>query len=144
MNELNDLFVYRSLTIKHTSGHSDETTKSLVNILHHLAEDRFLESNRILTLRELDWSHNDQFIQVICSMKKLERLDLWDCELTIDNHISVFLSCPKLVELRIKTIGSHRNPTSKKRKCKDDSNELMLGLKRLTVHDIRVLEEMER
>ena len=90
------------MTVKRTSGHSDETTESLLKVLNQLAEGEFLKNNRIFILKELDWSHNDQFIQDICSMKNLERLDLWDCELTMEDLVSVFRSCSKLMELRLK------------------------------------------
>jgi hypothetical protein len=88
--KLNELIVDRSLTFKRPSGHSDETTESLLNIFNQLAEGGFLKNNRIFTLKELDWSLNDQFIRDICSMKNLERLDLLDCELTRRDLLNVF------------------------------------------------------
>jgi hypothetical protein len=142
--KLNELIVVRSLTFKCPSGHSDETTESLLNIFNQLAEGGFLKNNRIFTLKELDWSLNDRFIQDICSMKNLEGLDLLDCELTREDLLSVFRSCPKLMELRIKTFRSSATSKTIKPMNQEEYNELQLGFKRLRLYDIKVIIEQLR
>ena len=139
------MIVDRSLTIKRTSGHSDETTESLLNIFNQLAEGGFLKNNRTFILKELDWSHNDRFIQAICSMKNLERLDLWDCEMTFEDNVTVFRSCSKLMELHIKDYGCKPNvhddshPTLREREEREEQiNDFNLGIKRLRLRRIKV------
>ncbi len=102
--KFNEIIVDRSLTIKCQSSHSDETTESLLNIFFRLAEGGFLNNNRIFILKELDWSHDDRFIRDICSMKKLERMDLLDSELTMKDLGSVLRSCTRLVKLCLKAM----------------------------------------
>ena len=134
--------------IKRTSCHSDETTESLLNILHQLAEGGFLKNNRIFILKELDWSHNDRFIQDICSMQNLERLDLWECEVTITDLASVFRSCSKLMDLLIKDYASEPDvprdsyPSSKEIEQDDkEFNDFSLGKKRLRLCEVKVYHE---
>jgi hypothetical protein len=149
--KLNQFIVDRSLMIKHPSGHSHETTESLLNILNQLVEGGFLKNNRIFILQELDWSQNERFIRDICSMRNLERLDLWDCELTMEDLLSVFRSCLKLVELRLKNIGSSPDvhldscPTlMTKEQIEEEYNELMLGFQRLRDFENKVMMELLR
>ena len=104
--KLNEFIVDRSLTIKHPSGLSNETATCLFNIFNQLAEGGLLNNNRLFILNELDWSLNDQFILNICSMKKLEMLDLWDFKLSNEDLLSVFRSCSNPVELRFKGLRS--------------------------------------
>jgi hypothetical protein len=141
--QLNALIIDRSLTIKRPSGHSHETTESLLSILHQLAEGGCLKNNQIFILKDLDWSHNDPFIQDVCSMKNLEKLDLLDCEVTRKDLLSVFRSCPKLMELRIKDFGY--SPTLNTiEQFKEEANELELDYKRLRLFDINVMMEQLR
>jgi hypothetical protein len=100
--KFNEIIIDRSLTIKRPTGHSDETTESLLYIFFQLAQGGFLNTNRIFILHELDWSHDDQFIRDICSMKNLESLDLLDCELTMKDLGSVLRSCSGLTKLCLK------------------------------------------
>jgi hypothetical protein len=69
-------------------------------------------------------------------MKNLEKLYLWDCELTLEQLAHLFWSCPKLVELSLKPFTCTQLGIDKKLK-----NHLRPGfrkLRRLELDDCRI------
>jgi hypothetical protein len=92
--------LYRSLFIK------DLPDDSLFNILEWLAEEGYLQNNRRLDVQfdcTCGCSCSARFPELICSMKNLESLNLFNHELTPDVLAHVFQSCSKLIELHIET-----------------------------------------
>ena len=73
---------------------------SLFNILERLASEGYLQNNRRLNV-EFDCSQSSRFVELICSMKNLESLDLNEHDLNPDVLARVFQSCSKLVEMDI-------------------------------------------
>jgi hypothetical protein len=74
--------------------------ESLFNILERLAREGYLQNNRRLDL-QFDCSCSSRFVELICSMKNLESLDLDEHDLTPDDLAHVFQSCSKLIEMDI-------------------------------------------
>jgi hypothetical protein len=69
--------------------------------LERLAEKGYLQNNRQLIV-ENNFLTSPQLVEVISSMKNLEKLDV---DLTLEDLARVFQSCSKLVELHITTDG---------------------------------------
>ena len=87
---------------------------SLFNILERMAGEGYLQNNRNLAV-DFDFSSNPRFVEMICSMRNVESLDLNEHDLTPDVLAHVFQSCSKLIELCIATqkyktleMGEHR------------------------------------
>jgi hypothetical protein len=84
--------------------------------LERLAGEGFFQTTRQLkcpvklTTPYLEWvnSLSSRFVKLICSMKNLEELNLFGCELAPVVLARVFQSCPKLIELNI---GIHEYKT---------------------------------
>jgi hypothetical protein len=119
------MIVDRSLDIKVSSSALETTLERLLNILGHLAEKRILENSRKLIVGS-DFSHNPRFIDVICSMKNLETLDLWNCKLKLEQLPCVFSSCQKLVKLVLRPLTCNNWGMDE-----DLKNELRPGFQRL-------------
>jgi hypothetical protein len=123
----------RSLTINSPGNNSAK--KSLLKILERLVDGGYLKNNRHLVVK-FNWSCSSRFIRDICSMKNLEKLSLWDCELALEQLAQLFWSCPKLVELSLKPFLCTRLGMDKKLK-----NHLRPGfqkLRRLELNDCRI------
>jgi len=88
--------LYRSLSIERPPD------ESLLKLLERLAEEGYLQNNLKLDV-QFHCSRNSRFFEVICSMKNLETLKLFEDDLTLDSLTHVFQSCPKLIELHICT-----------------------------------------
>ncbi len=88
--------LYRSLKFKRPPD------ESLLKILERLAEEGYLQNNRRLDV-DFHWKRSSRFAGVICSMKNLETLNLFEDELPLDTSClaHVFQSCSKLIELDI-------------------------------------------
>ncbi len=76
--------------------------ESLLKILELLAGGGYLQNNRRLDMA-FNWSRSSRFVELICSMKNLEKLDTFEYDLTPDVLAHVFQSCSKLIELHIET-----------------------------------------
>jgi hypothetical protein len=122
------MIVDRSLKIKSTYLYSGEATiDRLLNILQWLAEKGFLENTRQLIVT-YNFSCSPRFVDVICSLENLEKLDLLGCKLSLEQLPRVFSSCPKLVELNLSPLTCHNWEMDKKLK-----NELRPGFHRLRI-----------
>ena len=104
--------------------------ESFLKILERLAEEGYLQNNRKLDV-DFDFSSNSRLVEVICSMKNLETLNLGEHELTPDALAHVFQSWSKLIEqdiaaLKYKTLemGEHLK------------NQLRSGFRRLRRLDV--------
>jgi hypothetical protein len=92
--------LYRSLRIERAPD------KRLFKILELLAWGGYLQNNRQLFMAlpvAFDCSLSSRFVEVICSVKNLEELDLLGYELAPDVLANVFQSCSKLIKLGIRT-----------------------------------------
>jgi hypothetical protein len=78
--------------------------ENLLSILERLAEGGYLQNTQQLTL-EFHWSRNSRIVEVICSMKNLEKLHLFDYKLTPEVLAHVFQSCSKIIDLYITSTG---------------------------------------
>jgi hypothetical protein len=76
--------------------------ESFLMILEWLAREGYLQNNRRLDV-QLHWSRSSRFVELICSMKNLEKLDMCGYDLTPEVLAHVFRSCFKLTELHIGT-----------------------------------------
>ena len=86
--------LYRSLSI-------ERQPESLLKLLEWLVEEGFLQNNRKLKFWQFNCPRSSRFIELICSMKNLEELDLFHYEPEVVAR--VFESCPKLINLDIVT-----------------------------------------
>jgi hypothetical protein len=86
--------LYRSLGIERPPD------ESLFKILERLAGEGYLQNNRHLDLK-FDCSRSSRFVELICSMKNLESLDVNEHDLAPDVLAYVFKSCSKLIEMDI-------------------------------------------
>jgi len=87
--------LYRLLELTHLAD------ENLFSILKRLAGEGYLQNNRQLEV----WPtiRSCLIVELICSMKNLESLDLRDQELTLNSLAHVFQSCSKLTDLYIAT-----------------------------------------
>jgi len=76
--------------------------ESLLKILERLAREGYLQNNRQLDA-EFDGASSSRIVELICSMKNLESLNVYEHDLTPDVLAQVFQSCSKLTELHIAT-----------------------------------------
>jgi hypothetical protein len=85
--------------------------ESLLKILERLAGEGYLQSNRQFIcyinwdqfLMKLDCSRSSRFVKLICSLKNLEKLNLFGYDLTLVDLSHVFQSCSKLTSLYVTT-----------------------------------------
>jgi hypothetical protein len=66
--------------------------------LELLAGEGYLQNNRKLSMAS-DCLPSSRFVEVICSMKNLKELHLFDYELIPEIHAHVFQSCSKITDL---------------------------------------------
>jgi hypothetical protein len=99
--------------------------ENLLKILERLAEKGYLQNNQQLKHVLYNLSHISPFLELICSMENLEKLDL-DYKLTLEDLARVFQSCSKLIELRIATFGCKTHKMAEHLK-----NQLKPGFQRL-------------
>jgi hypothetical protein len=122
---MKDLIVtlFRSLFIKRVPDKRYRLPDERVfNILERLAGEGYLINTQHLRDIGSYLLNNSSFVQVICSMKNLEKLEL-DYDLTLEDLAHVFQSCSKLIELEITAF-----------ECKMDEdikNQLRPGFQRL-------------
>jgi hypothetical protein len=71
------------------------------NIFRQLIKNGFLKNTRnlVISVNQKEWPH--KVIQPICSMKKLEKLVLFDCHPKLEEIAHLFQSCRKLIEFRL-------------------------------------------
>jgi hypothetical protein len=86
--------LYRSLFIGRLPD------ENVFDILERLADEGYLKNNQQLKEFESCFLPISPFVEVICSMKNLEKLNL-EYDLTLEHLALVFQSCSKLVELNI-------------------------------------------
>jgi hypothetical protein len=70
-------------------------------IFERLVEGGFLENNRQLVASYFWQDDIPQLLQETCSMKKLQKLNLLNCDLGLEQFSRVFRSCPELTELHL-------------------------------------------
>ncbi len=75
------------------------------NILERLTEKGYLQNTRHLRDFEAYLLDYSSFLERLCSMKNLEKLEL-EYDLTLEDLALVFQSCSKLIELSINTSDS--------------------------------------
>jgi len=100
------LNLYRSLELTSTWKSGSPADDSLLKILKQLAGKGYLKNNRKLDAQiccSISDYRNSRFIDVICSMNDLEKLNLLNQELTPKVLAHLFQSCPKLTEVYIAT-----------------------------------------
>jgi hypothetical protein len=68
-------------------------------IFKMLVEEGLLKNNRELCVTCYPWSHIPPFLENICSMTKLVKLNLFRCNVSLEKLSTFFRSCPELVEL---------------------------------------------
>jgi hypothetical protein len=66
-----------------------------------MALEGYLENNRQLEVERTIRSSDSRFVELTCSMKNLEELDLFGCELTLEDLAHVFQSCSQITNLSI-------------------------------------------
>ena len=88
------MILYRSLKFKRLPD------ESLFKSLERLAAEGLLKNNRKLIVK-FKRPRSSRFVEVICSMKNLEKLHFFYYELTLEILAHVFQSCSKITELRI-------------------------------------------
>jgi hypothetical protein len=88
------MILYRSLMFKSLPD------ESLFKILERLADEGCLENNRKLIVK-FEGSRSSRFVELICSMKNLEKLHLCAYDLTLEALAHVFQSCSKIIDLNI-------------------------------------------
>jgi hypothetical protein len=76
----------------------DLPDESLFKFLERLAAEGLLQKNRKLIVR-FEGPRSSRFVEVICSMKNLKELHLFDYELIPEIHAHVFQSCSKITDL---------------------------------------------
>jgi hypothetical protein len=102
-------------------------------ILERLAEGGFLQNNRQLNTT-LHCSINSRFVKMLCSMKNLDTLRLFDYKLTPDVLAHVIQSCPKLINLQI---GAHDFKTFER--AQHLKNQLRSGFQKIRYFELRCL-----
>jgi hypothetical protein len=116
--------LYRSLKFKRLPD------ESLFRFLERLAEEGYLQNNRQLIVT-FDCSCSSRFVELIFSMKNLEKLNLFDSDLTLEVLAHAFQSCSKLIDVNImSTYGILQMPEHLK-------NQLRPSLQRLRYFDFR-------
>jgi hypothetical protein len=78
----------------------DSVDESLFTTLEWLSEEGYLQNNHYFTAG-YPFSRSSRFVKVICSMKNLQTLQLWENELTFEDLARMFQSCPKITYLNI-------------------------------------------
>ena len=91
----------RSLKIGYSSHQVNEAPTKCCEIFERLVEEGVLKNNRELFVSCNSWPHIPRLLGNICSMKKLDTLKLVDCEITLEQLLTLFRSCPELVELSL-------------------------------------------
>jgi hypothetical protein len=91
----------RSLKIWYSGHNLNEAPTKCCVIFERLFEEGVLKKNCELFVSCYSWPHIPRLLGNICSMKKLDRLTLVDCEITLEQLSTLFRSCPELVELSV-------------------------------------------
>jgi hypothetical protein len=99
--------------------------ESLLKLLERLAGEGYLQNNRRLDVH-FGFSCSSRFVEVICSMKNLESLDLDEDEIAADVLAHVFQSCSKLTNLHTATYDYKTLEMDERLK-----NKLRLGFQKL-------------
>ena len=116
----------RSLKIGYSSHQVNEAPTKCCEIFERLVEEGVLKNNRELFVSCNSWPHIPRLLGNISSMKKLDTLKLVDCEITLEQLLTLFRSCPELVELSLELDA--------KQKLEMDNclkNELRTGFQKL-------------
>ena len=123
---INQVIIFgRSLEIFY-SGHNLIEAPEKCEIFERLVEEGVLKNNHELFVSCNSWPHIPRLLGNICSMKKLDTLKLVDCEITLEQLLTLFRSCPELVELSLELDA--------KQKLEMDNclkNELRTGFQKL-------------
>ncbi len=90
----------RSLEINRQGFQEDSADNSLIIILKWLAAEGYLKNNHLLVVK-IPCSRSSPLFEVICSMRNLQTLGLFDSELTLEDLACVFLSCSDITFLNI-------------------------------------------
>ena len=122
----------RSLTIHRPADSAAK--ENLLLILQRLVEEGFLKNNRQFAI--FDCSRSPRFVEVIFSMNNLQKLDLWDCELTLEQVAQLFQSCPKLIELHLKLSTCEMD--------EDLKDQLRPGIQRLQIFELEWYIDIKR
>jgi hypothetical protein len=117
--------LFRSLEFRHLPD------ENLLSILERLAGEGCLQNNRKLNVI-FDCSCNSRLVEVICSMKNLEKLDMSGYDLTPEVLAHVFQSCSKLIELDVGTRWEYKTLEM----TEHLKNQLKSGFQRLRCLDL--------
>jgi hypothetical protein len=101
--------------------------------LERLANEEYFLNNRQMIMK-LVRPFTARLFRVICSMNNLEKLHLFECNVThveIKDLAHVFRSCPKLTELHLGLIKSVKLEMNEELK-----NELRPGFERLRLFEL--------
>jgi hypothetical protein len=79
----------------------DPPDENLLKILEWLAGEGYLQNNHKLKMRRTDSDIDSRMVELICSMKNLETLDLLDYRLSPEILAHLFQSCSKITHIRI-------------------------------------------
>jgi hypothetical protein len=121
------MFFDRSLSINRPVDNAAK--KSLLVILQQLIEGGFLKNVCQLVAR-FDWPHS-QFVEALCSMNNLRKLNASDCDLILEQLPHVFRNCPKLTDLHYYSKIPSLFESQTLNINEGVKNELRLGFQRL-------------
>jgi hypothetical protein len=110
-------------------GPDDHTTaarKRLLKMLELLRDEGYLKNNCELVL-ECGMPLGQRFLQVIRSMKNLEKLDLFEYYAIFSDLVHLFQSCPKMTHLRLNFDGQDKWDSE----VNLSQDELRLGFQKL-------------
>ena len=98
---LSIMIVYRSFRITRSSYSFKEVSEYArsLKIFKQLVDGGFLENNRHLVASYIPCDDIPQLLRDTCSMTKLQKLNLLQCDLKLEQLLRVFRSCPELTEL---------------------------------------------
>jgi hypothetical protein len=121
-----ELFHNRSLVIVGPGDSTAAARKRLLKMLELLRDEGYLQNNCELVL-ECGTPLGPRFLQVIRSMKNLEKLDLFEYYALFSDLAHLFQSCPMMTHLRLNFDGQDKW-NSKKHLSQD---QLRLGFQKL-------------
>jgi hypothetical protein len=116
-------------------GPDDNTAaarKSLLKILELLVDEGFLKNNCELVMQS-GKPLGQRFLQVIHSMNNLEKLDIFEYDVTFRDLAHLFQLCPNIIHLRLK-LGGHDIIWDSEEDL--SQNQLRLGFQKLQLLEI--------
>ncbi len=119
-------------SLKNNPIYHEPIPESLLTILKRLADGGYIKNNR-QWIMSVGWSRGPWLFPVIRSMNNLEKLHLFECNLTLTEDLpQLFQSCPQLKDLRIRLFDPNRVECERLKQMNEHpKNELRSGFQRL-------------